>query len=69
MPLLEELELDSAQFGQCLDSEAFRQQVEADYAAAQQEGVSSRPVMDVNGTRIVGAQPFKRFQQAIDAAR
>jgi protein-disulfide isomerase len=68
-PLVKELELDGAQFGQCLDSGQFRQQVEQDHAAAQREGVRSRPVMDVNGTRIIGAQPFDMFRQAVDRAK
>ena len=68
-PLVEELALDRQQFMQCVDSAQFREQVEADFAAAQREGVASRPVMDINGTRIIGAQTFDRFQQAIEVAR
>lgn len=68
-PLVQELGLDASQFRTCLDTGQFRQQVEADYAAAQREGVLSRPVMDINGTRIVGAQPFAAFQRALDAAQ
>ena len=68
-PLAEELDLDGAQFAQCLDSGQFRQQVEDDYAAAQREGVRSRPVMDINDQRIIGAQPFAQYQQAIEAAK
>lgn len=47
----------------------FRKQVEADYAAAQREGINSRPVLDIDGTRIVGSQGFAVFQQALNAAR
>lgn len=67
-PLVAELGLDEARFQQCFDSRQYRQQVEDDYTAAQREGVRGRPVSDINGTRIVGAQPFARFQPAIDAA-
>jgi protein-disulfide isomerase len=68
-PLVQELELDETQFRSCLESGEFRQQVEADYAAAQGEGIASRPVMDINGTRVVGAQPFAAFQRVLDAAQ
>jgi protein-disulfide isomerase len=68
-PLVAELGLDGPQFQQCMEQHQFQQQVLDDYAAAQREGVSSRPVMDINGTRIIGAQPFARYQQAADAVR
>ena len=68
-PLVTELGLDASQFRQCLDQHQFQQQVLDDYAAARSEGVTSRPVFDINGTRIIGAQPFTRFQQALEAAQ
>ncbi len=67
-PLVAELGLDQARFQQCFDTRQYKQQVDDDYAAAQREGVRGRPVTDINGTRIVGAQPFAAFRQAIDAA-
>lgn len=67
-PLVDELGLDGEQFTQCLASGQFAQQVEDDFAAAEREGVRSRPVLDINGTRIIGAQPFAEYQQAIEAA-
>ncbi len=44
--------------------------VQADYSAAQAEGVRSRPVFDIEpgGQRVIGAQPFASFQRLIDAA-
>jgi protein-disulfide isomerase len=68
-PLVEELGLDNATFTQCLESGQFRQQVDQDYAAAEREGITNRPVMDINSTRIIGAQPFAQFQRAVDAAK
>ncbi len=68
-PLVQQLGLDEGMFQQCLADGKYRAQVEADYAAAQSEGVFSRPVIDVNGKRIAGGQPFATFQAAIDAAR
>ncbi len=66
-PLVAELGLDEAQFQQCMEQHQFGQQVTADFAAAEREGIRSRPVLDINGTRIVGAQPLTRFQQVLDA--
>jgi protein-disulfide isomerase len=68
-PLVTELGLDAAQFKQCMDQRQFQQQVRNDHAAAQREGVTSRPVMDINGTRLIGALPFARYQQAVEAAQ
>jgi protein-disulfide isomerase len=67
-PLVDELGLDGAPFNQCLASKQFQQQVKDDFAAAEREGVRSRPVLDINGTRIIGAQPLAEYQQAIAAA-
>ena len=68
-PLAAALDLDEAQFKQCFEQHQFKQHVEDDYAAAQREGVRSRPVLDINGTRIIGAQPFTQYQKVLDAAR
>ncbi len=65
-PLVAALGLDESRFQQCFEQRQFEQQVLADYAAAQQAGVRSRPVMDINGTRIVGAQPISQFQRVLD---
>lgn len=67
-PLVDELGLNSEQFSQCLASGQFAQQVEDDFAAAERDGVRSRPVLDINGTRIIGAQPLAEYQQAIEEA-
>jgi protein-disulfide isomerase len=68
-PLVRQLGLDEARFAQCFTSGEFRQQVAEDAAAAEREGVLSRPVLDVNSTRLIGALPLSRYVRAIDAAR
>ena len=68
-PLVQELELDQPKFQQCMDQHDFQKQVEVDAEAAQREGVVSRPVMDIAGTRIIGAQPIQRFREVLDAVR
>ncbi|MBC8075896.1 MAG: thioredoxin domain-containing protein [Chloroflexales bacterium] len=62
-----ELELNEADFTSCLSSGKQRQFVLDDYAAAQNEGVRSRPEFRLNDERLVGALPFRDFQQRIDA--
>ena len=54
---------------QCLDSSQFEAQVDKDYAQAQREGITSRPVLDIDGTRLIGALSIDRYRQTLDAAR
>lgn len=63
-----ELGLDTAQFQGCMEQRQFRGQVERDFAAAEAEGVASRPVFDIAGERLIGAQSFAQFRQLLDAA-
>ena len=42
--------------------------VQNDHRAAQLAGIRSRPAFDINGTRLVGAQPVGVFQKVIDTA-
>ncbi|HTP56956.1 MAG TPA: DsbA family protein [Candidatus Paceibacterota bacterium] len=66
--------LNAAQFDQCLDSQKYANEVDADIAAGSANGpdgyplVSGTPTFFINGQRLVGAQPFSAFQQTIDAA-
>jgi protein-disulfide isomerase len=68
-PLVQQLGLDEARFEQCFTGGEFRQQVAEDAAADEREGVFSRPVLDVNSTRLIGALPLSRYLSAIDAAK
>ncbi|HEU5012465.1 MAG TPA: Rcas_1661 family thioredoxin-like (seleno)lipoprotein [Roseiflexaceae bacterium] len=63
-----DLGLDSALFSTCLQSHKHLTTVQNDYSAAQQVGIRGRPSFDINGTRVIGAQPFSVFQQTIDTA-
>ncbi len=67
-PLVEDLGLDAAQFQACFEQHQFRKQVEADAAAAERAGVRSRPVIDIAGTRIIGARPLGEYQRLLDRA-
>ena len=61
-----DLELNAEAFSSCLSSGKQRQFVSDDYAASKSEGVRSRPEFRLNGERLVGALPFRDFQQRID---
>jgi protein-disulfide isomerase len=64
----EELALDTAGFGGCLDSRATRPLVTADAAEGSAWGVTGTPTFFINGQPLVGAQPYAIIAQAIDAA-
>jgi len=62
-----EIGLDQTAFDTCLDSGAMSAEVQADFADGQAYGVSGTPTLFINGTKIVGAQPFSVIEQAIEA--
>jgi protein-disulfide isomerase len=60
--------LNAGTFNSCLDSQKYAAEVDADTEAAGNAGVSGTPSFFVNGTLVVGAQPYSTFQAAIEAA-
>lgn len=64
----QDLALDTTVFAGCMQSHAHLAAVQADYQAAQRDGVRFRPTFDINGARLTGGLPFSVFQQRIDAA-
>lgn len=65
--LAESLGLDRAQLSACLENRTYQAAVEADFKAATEAGVRSRPVFDIGTRRLVGAQPYAQFQAVLDA--
>jgi len=63
-----DLGLDTAKFSACLDSGKYSAQVDKDTEEGQAAGVSGTPTFFINGAKIVGAQPYNVFSQAIDNA-
>ena len=72
------LGLNVSQFQKCLDSGKFRDEVDKDIESGAAAGVSGTPAWFIgqsstdgiiNGTRVVGAQPFSVFKTIIDEAR
>jgi protein-disulfide isomerase len=74
--LAADLRLEAAAFAECQASGKFRAAIERDRADAASVGITGTPGFivgrpggsTVTGTRVVGAQPFPAFQQAIEAA-
>lgn len=62
------LNLDTDQFNECLDTGKYTSVVQQEYQMSQQIGVSSTPTFILNGRPVVGAQPFEVFQQQIQTA-
>lgn len=61
-----ELGLDMTSFNECLDSGKFAEKVTSDMADGTAAGVSGTPAFYVNGTPLVGAQPYESFKAIID---
>jgi len=63
----QKLGLDVSKFNSCLTSEKYKDEVLKDFDDGTKAGVSGTPTIFINGTPIVGAQPFESFKAAIDA--
>jgi protein-disulfide isomerase len=50
-----------------LDSGEMAKEVQDDFIAGQQLGVSGTPAFFINGNLVSGAQPFSVFEQVIEA--
>ena len=63
-----EIGLAAAPFNACLDSAKYKDKVAATqaYGAVAGVGVDGTPAFFIGGRRVVGAQPFAVFQQAIE---
>ncbi|HEY2904042.1 MAG TPA: thioredoxin domain-containing protein [Polyangia bacterium] len=63
----EDLGLNMTKFRAALDSGKFKDKVDADAKDGAAVGATGTPTFFVNGTRLVGAQPFDQFKTLIDA--
>jgi protein-disulfide isomerase len=61
------LGLDESAFNDCLDSDRYRDQVQAETAAGRQRDVKSTPTFFINGELVAGAIPFDQLQSLIQA--
>lgn len=62
----EALSLDVAAFKECVDSRAYKQQVEDDAKEASTFGIRGTPGFVINGRILTGAQPLDAFVSVID---
>jgi len=66
--LASDIGLDQGKFDSCLDNGDMEQKVKNHLAEASSLGASGTPTFFVNGVKLVGAQPYQVFEQAIEAA-
>ncbi len=62
----EELGLDTASFGACLDAERPRGKVERETLVGRAIGMTGTPGFLINGERTIGAQPYEVFEEIIE---
>ncbi|MFQ5849323.1 MAG: DsbA family protein [Candidatus Binatia bacterium] len=62
-----ELGLEAESYSQCLDSGKYLKKVDAETTIAVLLGARGTPAFFLNGQFIAGAQPFKVFEEAIEA--
>ncbi len=63
----QEIGLNMDKFQKDFDSAEIKKQVQDEMAMGKTVGVRGTPAFFVNGNRIVGAQPFAKFKEVIDA--
>ncbi len=63
-----DLGLNTDSFNSCVDSGKYAKDVSADVDAGRNAGVSGTPTIYINGTQLVGAQPYTTVKAAIDKA-
>lgn len=66
--IAEGLGLNSSQFKSCLSANKYQSKVDSDLSDGKQAGVQGTPSFFINGTLLVGAQPYDAFKSAIEAA-
>jgi protein-disulfide isomerase len=63
----EELGLNMGKFKAALDSGKYKDRVDREAKEGNAVGATGTPTFFINGTKLVGAQPFEQFKTAIDA--
>ncbi|HVR61297.1 MAG TPA: thioredoxin domain-containing protein [Polyangia bacterium] len=62
----EDMGLNMTRFRAALDSGKYKDKVDQDAKDAGAAGASGTPTFFINGTRLVGAQPYEKFKSVID---
>lgn len=68
MAFAESLNLDAEVFRTCFRSNKYDDELKQGLADGKRAGMSSTPAFSINGTPVIGAQPFSVFQTEIEAA-
>jgi len=50
-----------------MQQETYRLALISQYTLAKEDGILARPVFEINGQRLIGAQPLTQFSPIIDA--
>lgn len=61
--------LDQVAFSQCLSDRSTLPALQAADAEQRTRGITVQPIFEIGSQRIIGAQPYEVFVQAIEAAR
>ncbi|MFB6158514.1 MAG: DsbA family protein [Candidatus Nanohalobium sp.] len=62
----EEIGLNMSQYNQCMESDKYKSEVQQDRREGKTLGVSGTPTFFINGKKLVGAQPYSRFETVIE---
>lgn len=68
LSLAQQVGLNIPEFTNCIDTNKYASLVSQERQTASADGIGSTPSFFVNGTAILGAQPYSAFQSVIDAA-
>ncbi len=58
--------LDTTAHAECMASKRYEQVLYEGHTRAKNDGIVTRPVFDINQTRVIGARPFADFAAIID---
>ena len=64
----QEIGLDMAKYKESLDSGKFKAKIEEDMKDAGKAGIGGTPSFLINGKKLVGAQPYEKFKEKVQAA-
>ncbi len=68
LKLAAQVGLNVPQFTSCIDGNKYASLVAQEKTDASAAGVNSTPTVFINGTQVLGAQPYAAFKSVIDAA-
>jgi protein-disulfide isomerase len=61
-------DIDMDKYDECVGSDKYNDEISTDMKDGESFGISGTPSFLVNGTLLVGAQPFSEFEKVIEAA-